>query len=184
MFMKKTFYTLIFSLVLYAGYSQDCRYLTPDFFPSVKRTNDLVYGRNATILYFPIFGEAIPEDLLFDLYEPEGDTDTLRPLIIYFHSGNFIPYPYNRSKVGGRKDVSSVEFCKRLAKSGYVVASADYRLGWNPLAASEIERRVGIINAAYRGVQDANTCIRFFRKTVAEDGNPFRMINIVLSYLR
>jgi hypothetical protein len=53
--MKKTFYTLIFSLVLYAGYSQDCRYLTPDFFPAVKRTDDLVYGRNAYDTLLPGF---------------------------------------------------------------------------------------------------------------------------------
>jgi len=171
--MKKAFYSFIFSFLFSTAFSQDCRYLT-EIFPTVKRTNDLVYGTNATILYLPDAGQAVPENLLFDLYEPEDDIASLRPLIIYFHAGNFLPYPANLSKVGTKSDVSAVEFCTRLAKSGYVVASADYRLGWNPFA-DEVGRRAGIINAAYRAVQDANTCIRFFRKTVAEDGNPFRI---------
>ena len=169
--MKRTFYTLVFCFILSLVYGQDpCRYLE-EVFPTVKRTNDIVYGRNATVLYLQPLGEAVPEDLLLDLYEPEGDSVATRPLIIYFHSGNFIPYPYNGGKVGSRKDKSSEEFCTRLAKHGYVVASADYRLGWNPFDTTVYGPRIGIINAAYRGVQDANTCIRFFRKTVAEDGN-------------
>ncbi|MEM7724251.1 MAG: hypothetical protein AAF376_18050 [Pseudomonadota bacterium] len=32
---------------------------------------------------------------------------------------------------------------------------------------------LGLIQAAYRGVQDGRTAIRFFKKTVAEDGNPY-----------
>jgi len=62
--------------------------------------------------------------------------------------------------------------CKRLARCGYVVASADYRLGWSPLATSVDDRKLGLINAAYRGVQDANTCIRYFKRTYAEEYNP------------
>jgi hypothetical protein len=65
--------------------------------------------------------------------------------------------------------------CRRLARSGYVVASADYRLGWNPITPDPRDLTIGLINAAYRGVQDANTCIRFFKKTVAKDDNPFRI---------
>jgi hypothetical protein len=56
-----------------------------------------------------------------------------------------------------------------------VVASADYRLGWNPIAATKDERVLTLINAAYRGVQDANTAIRYFKKSVAEDDNPYRI---------
>ena len=42
---------------------------------------------------------------------------------------------------------------------GYVVASIDYRTGWNPLAATQSERTYQLINAAYRGVQDARTAL-------------------------
>src|SRR5690606_29502488 len=109
-----------------------------------------------------------------------GDTETARPLVLYFHTGNFLPFRnpanpsqlgFNNSCGGERTDSAAVEICTRLAKMGYVVASVDYRLGWNPLASTDVARRFGIINAAYRGVQDARTAIRYFRKSVAEDNN-------------
>jgi len=156
-------------------FSQAVKYL--DQLYPIEVSYDHLYGENATILFFPDLGEAIKESLHFDLYKPinpedECDGDSLQPLIIYFHSGNFLPFPYNQNIVGTKRDSSVVGMCRRLASTGYVVASADYRLGWNPFA-PELEARAGIINAAYRGVQDANTCIRYFKKTVAEDGNPF-----------
>ena len=172
--MKNLIFTLLLTMMTLCGRSQDCRFLD-ELFPDVQRTDDIAYGVNATLLYFPVFGEAIPETLLFDIYEPVGDTSTQRPLVIYFHSGNFLPFPQNQSPVGTKKDSSAVEFCKRLARAGYVVASADYRLGWNPLATNPIEGTIGIINAAYRGVQDANTCIRYFKKSFVEEGNPYQI---------
>jgi hypothetical protein len=66
-----------------------------------------------------------------------------------------------------------VEIAERLAKRGYVVAVADYRLGWNPGASTQDERTLTLINAAYRGVQDARTCIRYFKKDVVEGTNQF-----------
>ena len=57
---------------------------------------------------------------------------------------------------------------------GYVVASIDYRLGWNPLAATQSERTNQLINAAYRGVQDARTAVRYFRMNAAEQGKRIR----------
>jgi hypothetical protein len=56
---------------------------------------------------------------------------------------------------------------------GYVVASCDYRLGWNPVATTQEERVNTLINAAYRGVQDCRTAIRYFRKSEAENANPY-----------
>ena len=172
--MKRLIFTIASTMTLLCVRSQDCRFLEQTFL-EVQRSDDIEYGVNATILYFPLYGQAIPEPLLFDLYEPINDTLSNRPLIIYFHSGNFLPYPQNQSPVGTKRDSSSIEFCTRLAKAGYVVASADYRLGWNPLATNPIDGTTGIINAAYRGVQDANTCIRYFKKSFAEDGNPYRI---------
>ena len=173
--MKKTLIFVFVFLGHYAAQSQACRYLD-EIFPSVKVTPDIVYGKNATILLFDSLHEAVPQPLILDVYEPEGDTLAIRPLIIYFHSGNFLPYPQNQSEVGTRRDSSSVEICKKLARRGYVVASADYRLGWNPSPFAPIaDLRFGLINAAYRGLQDARTSIRFFKKTVAEDENPFKI---------
>ena len=146
-----------------------------EVFDSVQVTKDQIYGVNATILYFQATHEAVPQELAMDVYEPVGDTASLRPLVIFWHTGNFLPYPQNTNIGGTRTDSCAVEICRRLARSGYVAASADYRLGWNPVAVSKDERVLTLINAAYRGVQDANTCVRFWKKTVAEFGNPFRI---------
>jgi hypothetical protein len=171
--MKKFTYTACIILASLYSYGQ-CRYME-EVFPEVNVTHDIIYGKNASILEFPIYGEAILDTLFLDLYEPANDTASIRPLIIYFHAGDFLPYPLNRSVVGTRRDSSSVAWCEKLARCGYVVASADYRLGWNPQAPQDILRRIGIINAAYRGVQDARTCIRYFRKTALTDGNPYQI---------
>ena len=46
---------------------------------------------------------------------------------------------------------------------GYVAASVDYRLGWEPNCPTQEGRVNTLINAAYRGVQDARTAIRYFK---------------------
>lgn len=146
-----------------------------EVFEEVSVMPNQVYGVNATILAFPVVGQAIPQPLIMDVYEPVGDTSALRPLVIFWHTGNFLPYPQNGNIGGTLRDSIAVEVCRRFARHGYVAASADYRLGWNPVAPSKDERVLTLINAAYRGVQDANTCVRFWKKTVAEFGNPFRI---------
>jgi carboxylesterase type B len=103
------------------------------------------------------------ENLLMDVYQPAGDSEADRPVILYFHTGNFLPQYVNGSAVGTRTDSSAVEICSRFARMGYVVASVDYRLGWNPLAGTQTERTTQLIQAAYRGVQDSRTAVRYFR---------------------
>ncbi|MBK8505144.1 MAG: T9SS type A sorting domain-containing protein [Saprospiraceae bacterium] len=44
-----------------------------------------------------------------------------------------------------------------------------------PPAQTQPERALGLINAAYRGVQDARTCVRFFKRDFAESGNNYRI---------
>ena len=97
-----------------------------------------------------------------DIYQPDQaiDTETMRPLVVYLHTGNALPPPINGSPNGTRKDSTAVEICKRMARRGYVVASMSYRLGWNPLAATEIERRTGLLNAVYRALMDVRQCVR------------------------
>ncbi len=152
--------------------AQDQRYLD-EIFDDVVVTEDQMYGLNSTVLTVPDFGTALDLPLFLDVYEPEGDTETARPLIIYFHTGNFLPHPQNSSPSGTRKDSTVVAICTRLAKMGYVVASAEYRLGWNPISEVQEVRVNTLINAAYRGVQDSRNAVRFFKKTVAEDDNPY-----------
>jgi len=148
------------------------RYLE-EVFTDVTVTTNVTYGVNATVIAYSLLGEAIPEALKMDVYEPEGDTETNRPFVVYFHTGNFLPFPQNQSPSGLRTDSVAVEICSRLARMGYVVASCDYRLGWNPVAPTQDERVFTLINAAYRGVQDCRTALRYFRMTEAEQDNPF-----------
>ena len=169
--MKKI-YSLIAIALLSVTSAFAQRYMTEQF-SSVNVQTDVTYGVNATVLYYSQLGQAVPEALKMDVYSPAGDTETNRPVILYFHTGNFLPFPQNQGAGGTRTDSTIVEMCTRLAKVGYVVASCDYRLGWNPIAATQEERVNTLINAAYRGVQDGRTAVRFFRKTAAEDGNPF-----------
>lgn len=176
--MKQLKLSLFLMLAIVGTMTAQRRYFD-EVFGSVKITADITYGVNATVLYLAAppngVGQAIPEALKCDIYEPENDTATARPLIVMMHSGNFLPPAYNGGCNGTRKDADNVLMATRLAKMGYVVAVADYRLGWNPLASTQTERVYTLINAAYRGVQDSRTCIRYFRKTIAEAGNVYHV---------
>jgi hypothetical protein len=159
------------AMLVYSGSSAQ-RYLT-EVFTEVDVQSNITYGVNATVIAYSQLGQAIPQPLVMDVYSPAGDTETNRPLVLYFHTGNFLPTPQNGSPSGTKTDLNVVEMCTRLARMGYVVASCDYRLGWNPVASTQEERVYTLINAAYRGVQDCRTAIRYFRKTEAENANPY-----------
>lgn len=179
--MKK--FTYFFLAALFAcsiSATAQNRYLDQVFTAASKTT--AIYGSNFTVLTISTTGHTARQPLVMDVYTPDGDTETARPLIIYCHTGNFLPWvnpvtglSVNQACGGLRTDPAAVEICTNLAKMGYVVASIDYRLGWRPDLLDELQRRFTLINAAYRGVQDVRTCIRYFRKTVAEQGNPFKI---------
>ncbi|MBU6340282.1 MAG: T9SS type A sorting domain-containing protein [Bacteroidetes bacterium] len=173
--MKKL--TLLLLLCAFVGQIQAQRYIS-EVFSSATKTTNVPYGTNFTALTLAVTGHTARQPLVMNLYQPEGDVETARPLVIYLHTGNFLPYPQNGSCGGTINDAAADEFAKRLARMGYVVAVADYRTGWNPIASGptgELTRRATLINAAYRGVQDVRSCIRYFKKTAALGGNPFRV---------
>lgn len=170
-------------MMLCATFTLDAqmRYLEP-VFDEVQVTTDIVYGVNATVLTLGIFGEAVPQELKLDFYEPVGDTTLLRPLVLIFSTGNFLPQTINGSVYGTKSDSSSVETATRLAKMGYAVACVEYRTGWNPFAPTQPERAFQLIQAAYRGVQDARTAVRFFKKDFVENGNSFGVDTARITY--
>ncbi len=174
----KCFLILIIGLLTFQANGQNRRYLDP-VFDDVEVSGFQFAGTNFTILGW-IFaasqgleGHTIRQPLAFQTYTPVGDSETGRPLVIFLHTGNFFPFPLNGSCGGTVSDSSNVEIATRLAQMGYVVASADYRLGWLPTHPQELVRRFSLINGAYRGVQDVNTFIKFFKKSVEELGNPY-----------
>lgn len=110
-----------------------------------------------------------------DIYQPDQsiDTETARPLVLYLHTGNALPPPINGSPTGRRTDSTAVEICKRLARRGYVAVSMSYRLGWNPLAPTEQERRGQLLNAIYRALHDTRQCIRTLKQDAGEGDNTY-----------
>lgn len=167
----KRLYILVMLGCVVSMHAQE-RYLD-EIFDNVVVTEDVEYASNVTVLTALQGLPPMAMTQFMDVYEPEGDTLSSRPLILMFHTGNFLPTYLNGSALGTRKDSCIVELCHRFARMGYVTASVDYRLGWNPLAGTQVERTYQLINAAYRGVQDARTAVRYFRMNAAEMGNTF-----------
>jgi len=168
--MKKSLLIItIFSMIALTqnAFSQT-RYLD-EVFSGVTVTSDVTYGANVTV----ITGAPTVDTLKMDVYQPAGDSITTRPLIIYVHTGSFLPYPINGSCTGTKVDSATVAMCMAFAKRGYVAAAITYRMGWNPLAATQIERTDQLLNAAYRGIQDTRGSVRFFRDNVANGGNTY-----------
>jgi len=104
-------------------------------------------------------------DIKMDIYSAKASADTsmARPVIIFLHTGNFLPPGINGSPMGYRNDSTAQYLCRQFAKKGYVAISADYRLGWNPLAATVQERRGQLLNAVYRSIQDVKRCVMTVR---------------------
>lgn len=159
---------LMTSAILFA---QKDRYTKP-VFTEVNKTLGITYGANYTFEPFLKGGtHTAKQSLKCDFYEPKNDGASKRPLVIFLHTGNFVPQPsLGGSPQGRTTDSVLVELATRLAKMGYACASADYRIGWAPTSSDETVRRFTLINAAYRGVQDVRSCIRYFKLNHAKYG--------------
>ena len=162
---------LIFFLIASISFSQT-RYMD-EVFCDIEIESDVVYGNNISVLPLLQGGAPTPEDLEMDIYMPSGDSATDRPVVMILHTGSFLPAVANGQATGDKTDNATVEQCKAFAKKGYVAVALNYRLGWNPISENEDVRRSTLIQAAYRGLQDVRTGIRFLRKSIAEEGNPY-----------
>jgi Secretion system C-terminal sorting domain len=170
--MKKSLLLLFVLVVLGTAAEAQTRYLSPVYTAAqIQRTDSVRYAVNKSMLaFYAGLSKSYTQPLLTDIYQPPAtDTTTKRPLVIYLHTGNFLPI-YTTGPGGGIKDSTAIDICTRFARMGYVAASADYRLGWNPQLAQEEARRLTLINASYRGIQDVRSCIRFFKANAATYG--------------
>lgn len=137
----------------------DCangRYVTENLFSAVDVTEGVLFGSNISS---DIFTGGQQQELLLDVYEPEGDTETNRPVIILQFGGSFVG--------GSRTDGYIVSLCEFFAKMGYVAVAPDYRVGLF------IPDQVTTTLAVLRGAHDMRATVRYLRKTVSEDGNPY-----------
>lgn len=171
--MKKRVLTLaIIAGAMVSQLGAQVRYVNNVFTDAqVKVTKNILYSENHTVLYG---GPPFKLDSLYmDIYEPTGDAVAARPLIIYCHTGSFLPRYINKGATGAKNDSATVEMCMQFAKKGYVVASIAYRLGWNPAAPTQDDRASSIINAAYKGVQDLSCAVRYFKANQKNGGNTY-----------
>ncbi|MDP2187065.1 MAG: T9SS type A sorting domain-containing protein [Sphingobacteriaceae bacterium] len=146
---------LLSLLLLCSTLTQAQRYLQ-EVFPVVDVQTNLNYG-NA-----PLWNNS-PQALDLDVFRPAGDNQNNRPLIIFFHGGSFIG--------GQRNDAVMLGLCNTFAKRGYVTATASYRLGVNNANLAALDRE--FVKAALRATHDAKAAVRFFKRSVAEQGNPY-----------
>ena len=169
MTQSKTLFTVALLTGILSTSVAQTRYLD-DVGDQIVVTSNVVYGSNIGI----ISQTPTLEELKMDLYQLAGDdTTTNKPVVIMLHTGSFLPAIVNGQPTGDKTDNAIVEMCERFAKKGYLAVALNYRLGWNPVSTSEDVRRSTLIQAAYRGLQDTKTAVRFLRKSVAEDGNPY-----------
>ncbi|MCF8277837.1 MAG: T9SS type A sorting domain-containing protein [Flavobacteriales bacterium] len=149
------------------------RYLD-EVFTDVDVTTDVQFGTNWNFL----LGSPTPNFTLnTDIYSPAGDSETGRAAVIVLHTGNFLPKYLNQSATGNNRDSSVVVSAELFAKRGYVAFAPAYRLGWNatttdPVTGADV-RRGTLITAVYRAINDVKSLVRYIKKSVAEDGNPY-----------
>ena len=176
--MKKILLPFICCFVFLGTSISQVRYID-EVFTDFTVDSNIVYSENLTVLaaqatppqpYLPTGQFGIPA-LAFDLYEPVGDTETERPLVIVLHTGTFAPIIYNGNPTGLRDDFATSQICQSYAKRGYVVANLEYRLGWNPGAPTQAEKAASLMKAVYRAIQDTKSAVRFFRRDYANGNN-------------
>lgn len=166
--MKKNLQSIVAIMLLTIGFTANSqtRYLD-DIFSEVTITSDITYATNIDVLPALQGNPPSLSPLNCDIYEPTGDTETDRPVIILAHTGSFLPPVINGQPTGSKTDSSIVEQCTRWAKKGYVAVAMTYRKGWNPTSTDQNVRTSTLIQAAYRSIQDARSLIRFMRQEEA-----------------
>jgi len=97
-----------------------------------------------------------------DVYQPVGDTASLRPLVILAHGGSFIH--------GTRHSERIPVICRELAMRGFVAVSIDYRLT-NMLG---LASRHSAYSKIIKAVADGRNSIRWFIRDAVK-GNTYRI---------
>lgn len=147
-------FSLLFIFLIYTpgflkaqSLCQSQRYIQP-VFNQVKITSDIKYGTADP------YGIVDNQDLFIDVYEPQGDTLSNRPVIVYAYGGAFL--------IGVKNQPPIPYYADYFVKLGYVFVSMQYRLGFNVTLPGSPER------AVYRAVQDQRAAIRFLAQRAGQ----------------
>lgn len=135
-----SFFIYTFNIAQYC--TEDNRFTEKEYFSidQIDSTFDLSYGS-------ALNWQNTNEDLKLDIYYPSLNHDNLseRPFVLIIHGGSFL--------IGDKADWRLVS--REFAKRGFVVATINYRLGYNNNDAAGLNR------AIYRAQQDANASLRY-----------------------
>jgi para-nitrobenzyl esterase len=108
-------------------------------------------------------------NLQMDIYQPMGDTQALRPLVVLAHGGSFV------TTGGGREDDSTILWlCRDLATKGYVTASIDYRLTTDANLVYPLNGD-SAISEVLEAIGDGKASVRYFYKDVLTNGNSYKI---------
>lgn len=158
--MQKVIYTLLFIIaVSFYTKAEDCtngRYINA-IFPQVDVTKNVVYARKLQSNNQPI-------DLRYDIYQPHGDTFSLRPIMLLIHGGAYL-------KLLDQNSPDIVLMCQYFAKRGYVCVSIDYRQEPNLLGLLNEEIMVKAVSRALIDTKDAVDHLML----TYQNGNPYRI---------
>jgi len=122
-----------------------------EVFTTVTKTEDVTYG-------WAWNQEQVEVTLKVDVYRPDGDTETKRPLLILVHGGSF--------KTGSKTSPELVDQANVFAKKGYVTASISYRLSKGGCLPVTAQCPTAILHAKH----DALAAVRYFRANAGTYG--------------
>ncbi|MGH9235763.1 MAG: neocarzinostatin apoprotein domain-containing protein, partial [Acidimicrobiales bacterium] len=122
----------------------DDRYVEP-VFPEVEVSRDIVYRSTTS-------ASGAPVDLMLDIYEPAGDSEEQRPVVVWLHGGWF----------GGGSRADMAAYATAFAQRGYVAVSMAYRQspGLHCCPTNDVE---GVTDAVLASYDDARAGVRWLR---------------------
>jgi para-nitrobenzyl esterase len=156
--MKKSLLLAIFTLSLTWAqaqpenpYCDGTRYVS-EVFQNVDVVSNIQYGANTTFC-----GTA--KNLLMDIYTPQGDAATQRPVVFMGFGGSFIS--------GARTDGYVQDLCNRYARRGFVAVAYDYRLFELCVLPPD---SVTMLDVVVKAVGDLKAAVRYMREHATDYG--------------
>lgn len=158
----RTLLTLLFAVSLccatISGFAQCSGRYYDEIFPNPKFTTTIPgLGQIPDLTklgdYRVVYGSAEGQTLDMYVFEPEGDTEAKRPLIVLAYGGSFT--------AGVKESPDIINLCQAFTARGYVTASIAYRLNAGTIDSATMLKQV------VKAVQDAKASIRYFYKDAA-----------------
>ncbi len=119
-------------------------------FSDVTKTADVTYGSAQNVA-----GDTVTLEL--DVVQPQGDTVTSRPAIVWVHGGSF--------SGGDKTSPEIVDEMNNFAERGFVNFSINYRL--EPGGCSAQSGGANCVAAIHEATADAQSAVRFIRANAA-----------------